>query len=90
MEKNIEKIKSFEMFEYCSLCGKLYNLKSRKNHLKSKKHRKLLMAYNLTDSDVEIQRYNLMEYKNKLNEKNDIILSDDDKSEEDIMYLPVD
>ena len=76
----MEKIKSFEMFEYCSLCGKLYNLKSRKNHLKSSQHKKLLLQHNLTNLDIEISRYNLVEFKN----------DDDDKSVEDIMYLPVD
>jgi hypothetical protein len=75
-----DKIKSFEMFEYCQLCGKLYNLKSRKNHLKSSKHKKLLLQHNLTNLDIEISRYNLVEFKNE----------DENKSEESIIYLPVD
>ena len=77
----MEKIKSFDCMEYCSLCGKLYNLKSRKNHLKSSKHRKLLLQHNLTNLDIELSRYNLVEFKDDENEN---------KSEEDIIYLPVD
>jgi hypothetical protein len=76
----MEKIKSFQCFEYCSMCGKLYNLKSRKNHLKSSKHKKLLLQHNLTNLDIEISRYNLVEFKNE----------DENKSEESIIYLPVD
>ena len=76
----MDKIKSFEMFEYCNLCGKFYNLKSRKNHLKSKKHKKLLIQHNLTNLDIEVSRYSLVELKNE----------DDNKSEESIIYLPVD
>jgi hypothetical protein len=75
----MEKIKNFEMFEYCSLCEKLYNLKSRKNHLKSHKHKKLLIQHNLTNLDIDISRYNLVELKDE---------NDDNKSEESIVYLP--
>ena len=76
----MDKIKSFEMFEYCNLCEKLYNLKSRKNHLKSNKHKKLLIQHKITNLDIEVSRYNLVELKNE----------DDNKSEESIIYLPVD
>jgi hypothetical protein len=75
----MEKIKSFDCIEFCGLCNKLYNLESRKNHLKSKKHRKLLLEHNLTDLDIEITRYNLIEFN-----------EDDDKSEEDIINSPED
>lgn len=51
--------KNSECFEYCELCEKLYYLKNRKVHLKSKKHQKLLLQHNLTNSDIEICRYNL-------------------------------
>jgi len=67
--------KNSECFEYCELCDKVYNLKSRKVHLKSKKHRKLLLQHNLTNSEIEICRYNLIEKP---------------EDEDDIMYLPVD
>jgi hypothetical protein len=76
----MEKNKNSESFEYCSLCAKLYNLKSRKNHLKSAKHKKLLIQHNLTNLDIEVSRYNLIEKPDE----------DDNKSEESIIYLPVD
>jgi hypothetical protein len=70
--------KNLECFEYCLLCDKVYNLKSRKVHLKSKKHQKLLMQHNLTNSDIEICRYNLIE------------IPENENKQDDIMYLPVD
>jgi len=76
----MNKIKSFDCMEYCNLCEKLYSLKSRKNHLKSKKHKKLLIQYCLTNLDIQVSRYNLVELKNV----------EDNISEESIIYLPVD
>ena len=67
--------KNSECFEYCELCEKLYYLKNRKVHLKSKKHQKLLLQHNLTNSDIEICRYNLN-------------LIEKPEDEDDIMYLP--
>jgi hypothetical protein len=75
----MNKIKSFDCMEYCNLCEKLYSLKSRKNHLKSKKHKKLLIQYCLTNLDIQVSRYNLVELKDE---------NDDNKSEESIVYLP--
>ena len=69
--------KNSECFEYCNLCEKLYYLKNRKIHLKSKKHQKLLLQHNLTNSDIEVRRYNLN-------------LIEKPEDEDDIMYLPVD
>ena len=66
---------SFQCFEYCELCEKLYYLKNRKIHLKSKKHQKLLLQHNLTNSDIEVCRYNLN-------------LIEKPEDEDDIMYLP--
>ena len=68
--------KNSECFEYCELCEKLYYLKNRKVHLKSKKHQKLLMQHNLTNSDIEVCRYNLIE------------MSEDENKQDDIVYLP--
>ena len=65
--------KNSECLEYCELCEKLYYLKNRKVHLNSKKHKKLLMQHNLTNSDIEICRYHLIEKP---------------EDENDIMYLP--
>ena len=76
----MEKNKNSESFEYCTLCAKLYNLKSRKNHLKSAKHKKLLFQNNLTNLDIEVSRYNLIEKPD----------TDEENEPEDIMYLPVD
>lgn len=73
----MEKIKSFTTFEYCNLCEKLYNIQHKKNHLKSKKHKKLLLENNLTNADIS--GYNLIEFKD-----------DENKSEDNVMYLPVD
>jgi len=70
-------IKNSECLEYCNLCEKLYYLKNRKVHLKSKKHQKLLLQHNLTNSDIEICRYHLN-------------LIEKPEDEYDIMYLPVD
>ena len=67
---------SFQCFEYCELCEKLYYLKNRKVHLKSKKHQKLLLQHNLTNSDIEICRYHLIE------------MPEDENKQDDIMYLP--
>lgn len=75
----MNEIKSLDCMEYCNLCEKIYNLRSRKNHLKSRKHKKLLLQNNLTNLDLDLSRYNLIELKN----------SEENKSE-DIMYLPVD
>ena len=72
------EVKIYECFEYCGLCEKLYNVRSRKNHLKSAKHKKLLFQNNLTNLDIEVSRYNLIEKP------------EEDNEPEDIMYLPVD
>jgi len=67
--------KNSECFEYCILCEKLYYLKNRKVHLKSNKHRKLLLQHNLTNSDIEVCRYILIE------------MPEDENKQDDIMYL---
>ena len=51
--------KSETIYEYCSLCECLYELRGRNQHLRTKKHCKKICELNLEDSYIPVEHYTL-------------------------------
>jgi len=52
-----EKTKT--IYEYCSICECLYELRNRKQHLRTKKHCKKVSKLNLEDALIPVEHYTL-------------------------------
>jgi hypothetical protein len=47
------------VYEYCSICDCMYELRGRKQHLRTRKHSKLVFKLNLEDSFIPVEHYSL-------------------------------
>jgi hypothetical protein len=47
------------IYEYCTLCQCLYELRGRHQHLKTKKHCVNVHRFNLLDSIIPVEHYSL-------------------------------
>ena len=52
-----EKTKT--IYEYCSICECLYELRGRNQHLKTRKHSKKISELHLEDSLIPVEHYSL-------------------------------
>ena len=55
----MQKEKEKTVYEYCSLCECLYELRGRIQHLKTKKHCKKVCQLNLEDTLIPVEHYSL-------------------------------
>jgi hypothetical protein len=47
------------VYEYCSICDCMYDLKGRMQHLRTRKHSKQIIKLNLEDSYIPVEHYSL-------------------------------
>lgn len=55
----MQKEKEKTIYEYCSICECLYELRGRKQHLRTKKHFMKVSDLHLEDSLIPVEHYSL-------------------------------